>query len=96
MIDFDQQGKVFDDFKAQVPTELFERLVVETSQSGGRHIIVRTESPIGKSQKSLSMPMVKSSSKHEPKDRCFSARPRRATNSFKVLSNISLSCKTMT
>jgi hypothetical protein len=51
MIDFDQQGKVFDDFKAQVPTELFERLVVETSQSGGRHIIVRTDSPIDKGDK---------------------------------------------
>jgi hypothetical protein len=42
MIDFDQQGKAFEDFKAQVPAELFDRLVVETSQSGGRHIVFRT------------------------------------------------------
>ena len=51
LIDFDQQGKVFEDFKAQIPPELFDRLVVESSQSGGRHILIRTESSIGKSQK---------------------------------------------
>ena len=51
MIEFDQQGKVFDDFKAKEPAELFARLVIETSQSGGRHTIIRTEDSIGKSQK---------------------------------------------
>ena len=49
MIDFDQQGKAFDDFKSQIHPELFARLVIETSQSGGRHIIIRTEDAIGKS-----------------------------------------------
>ena len=49
MIDFDQQGKVFEDFKAKIPPELFAWLVIETSRSGGRHIIIRTENPIGKS-----------------------------------------------
>jgi len=51
MIDFDLQGKVFEAFKSQCPKELFDRLVIETSQSGGRHIIIRTEDSIGKSQK---------------------------------------------
>ena len=48
VFDFDQQGKVYEDFKAQVPTELFDQLVVETSQSGGKHVIIRLDCPIGK------------------------------------------------
>ena len=51
VFDFDQQGKVYEDFKAQVPTELFDRLVVETSQSGGKHVIIRLDCPIGKGNK---------------------------------------------
>ena len=51
VFDFDQQGKVYEDFKAKVPAELFDRLVVETSQSGGKHVIVRLDCPIGKGNK---------------------------------------------
>ena len=51
VFDFDQQGKVYEDFKAKVPAELFDRLVIETSQSGGKHIIIRTDCPIGKGEK---------------------------------------------
>ena len=51
VLDFDQQGKCYEAFKADVPPEFFDRLVVETSQSGGRHIIFRTEEPLDTIQK---------------------------------------------
>ena len=51
MFDFDQQGKVFEAFKSRCPKELFDRLVIETSQSGGKHIIFRTESLVGTSER---------------------------------------------
>jgi len=51
MIDFDQQGKAFEDFKREVPPELLNRCAIERSQSGGIHIIIRGKSPIGKSQR---------------------------------------------
>ena len=46
MIDFDQQGKALPDFKSKIDPELYSRLVVEQSQSGGFHIIVRSEAPV--------------------------------------------------
>ena len=51
LIDFDQQGKVFEDFKKKIPEHLFNRCVIEQSQSGGFHLIVRAESKVGKNQK---------------------------------------------
>ena len=51
VIDFDQQGKAFGAFKTQCPKELFDRLVIETSQSGGYHVIFRTESEVKVEQK---------------------------------------------
>jgi hypothetical protein len=51
VIDFDQNGKAFEAFKTKCPKELFDRLVVETSQSGGYHVIFRTESEMKVEQK---------------------------------------------
>jgi hypothetical protein len=46
MIDFDQQGKALHDFREQIDSELYHRLVIEQSQSGGFHIIVRSTEPV--------------------------------------------------
>jgi len=46
MIDFDQQGQALPDFKSKTDPELYSRLVIEQSQSGGFHIIVRSEAPV--------------------------------------------------
>lgn len=49
MIDFDHEGELFDRWRELVATEvpgLVERLVIERSQSAGRHVIYRCEVPI--------------------------------------------------
>jgi hypothetical protein len=49
MLDFDYQGELFERWRELVSTELpglIERLVVEQSQSGGRHIVFRCESEV--------------------------------------------------
>ncbi|MDR0326911.1 MAG: bifunctional DNA primase/polymerase [Planctomycetaceae bacterium] len=46
MIDFDQQGKALPDFRQKIAPELYRRLVIEQSQSGGFHIIVRSTEPV--------------------------------------------------
>lgn len=49
MIDFDLEGELFDRWRDLVATEmpaLVERLVVERSQSGGRHVVYRCEAPV--------------------------------------------------
>lgn len=49
MIDFDHEGELFDRWRELVATEapgLVEQLVIERSQSGGRHAIYHCESPI--------------------------------------------------
>jgi len=46
MIDFDQRGKALPDFKEKIDPELYSRLIIEQSQSGGFHIIFRSESPV--------------------------------------------------
>lgn len=54
VIDFDLHGELFDRWSGliceQAP-ELLERLVVERSQSGGRHVLYRAHAPVGKSLK---------------------------------------------
>ena len=47
VIDFDQQGKVFEDYKSKISDALWQRLVIEQSPSGGYHIFVRSEEPVG-------------------------------------------------
>jgi hypothetical protein len=49
LIDFDQGGEAFPAWRAIVEREspgLYERLVVERSQSGGRHVIYRCREPV--------------------------------------------------
>ena len=49
MIDFDYAGELFDRWKDLVATQapgLVERLVIERSQSGGRHAIYRASTPV--------------------------------------------------
>lgn len=46
ILDFDLQGELFDAWRALVDNEmpgLFDRLVIERSQSGGRHVVYRSE-----------------------------------------------------
>lgn len=54
MVDFDHEGELFDRWRELVATEspaLVERLVVERSQSGGRHVIYRAEEPVSGNRK---------------------------------------------
>jgi len=51
MIDFDFQGELFDAWMERLPAELRDRLVVECSQSGGRHVVYRCEGPVCGSMK---------------------------------------------
>jgi len=46
LIDFDLAGELFDPWVKSIPADLFARLVVEQSQSGGRHVVYRCEAPI--------------------------------------------------
>jgi len=45
-IDFDAGGELFSTWWDRIPPDLHDRLVVERSQSGGRHVIYRCEATI--------------------------------------------------
>ena len=54
MIDFDHEGELFDRWRELVATEspaLVERLIIERSQSGGRHAIYRCAEPVSGNRK---------------------------------------------
>jgi len=51
MLDFDRGGDRFEGWKEQIPSELFARIVIETSQSGGKHVIYRCTEPINGNMK---------------------------------------------
>ena len=54
MIDFDHEAELFDRWRELVATEsqeLVDRLVVERSQSAGRHVIYRAERPVSGNRK---------------------------------------------
>ncbi len=51
MLDFDRGGDRFEAWKEQIPPELFARIVIETSQSGGKHVIYRCSEPINGNMK---------------------------------------------
>ena len=51
MLDFDRGGDRFEAWKEQIPPELLARLVIETSQSGGKHVIYRCSEPINGNMK---------------------------------------------
>ena len=46
LIDFDREADQFDAWAAMVPEDLLSRLVIERSQSGGRHVVYRSIAPI--------------------------------------------------
>ncbi len=41
VLDFDCEASQFDDWAAHIPAELLNRLVMERSQSGGRHVLIQ-------------------------------------------------------
>ena len=51
LIDFDQGGELFGPWSDKIPLELLDRLVIETSQSGGRHVVYRCANAINNSMK---------------------------------------------
>ena len=46
MIDFDAGGELFDAWARRIPADLLARLVVETTQRGGRHVFYCCEAPV--------------------------------------------------
>ncbi len=46
MIDFDHGGELFAAWWDRIPTDIQERLVIETTQSGGQHVVYRCESEV--------------------------------------------------
>lgn len=46
VIDFDYEADQFDDWATLIPEPLLSRLVIERTQSGGRHVAYRAEEPI--------------------------------------------------
>ena len=46
LIDFDRGGELFDAWAAAIPAELLVKLVLETSQSGGSHVIYRCQAQV--------------------------------------------------
>ena len=51
LLDFDNGGELYSAWEDLIPGELFERLVIERSRSGGRHVIYRCESAVGGNMK---------------------------------------------
>ncbi|MEK0425536.1 MAG: hypothetical protein RJB11_1627 [Planctomycetota bacterium] len=51
MLDFDRGGDRFEDWRLKIPPVLFARLVIETSQSGGKHVIYRCTEPVNGNMK---------------------------------------------
>ncbi len=43
VMDFDNHGELFEKWKAEIPAELFGKLVVEQTQSGGYHVAYRCD-----------------------------------------------------
>lgn len=50
-IDFDAHGELYPAWKEQVAPEVFARLVVERTPSGGLHVLYRCEEPVGGNRK---------------------------------------------
>jgi len=46
ILDFDAGGELFSAWWDHIPAELRKRLVIQSTQSGGRHAIYRSESPV--------------------------------------------------
>ena len=46
LIDFDLGGELFDAWAAKIPEDLLAKLVIESSQSGGRHVVYRCQGAV--------------------------------------------------
>ena len=46
LLDFDFGAELYEAWAEQIPTELLGRLVMESSRSGGRHVIYRCDEPV--------------------------------------------------
>ena len=86
MIDFDLQGELFDRWRELVSTEapgLVDRVVIERSQSGGRHVVYRCETPVPGNRKLAQRTMVVDSA--EPVVICGKRYvPRRVGERFEI------------
>lgn len=51
MIDFDAGGELFDPWARRIPADLLGRLVIETTQRGGRHVFYRSSVQVGGNMK---------------------------------------------
>jgi len=51
VIDFDFQAELFTPWLHQLPIEIVERLVISTTQSGGRHVLYRCVAPVDRNLK---------------------------------------------
>ncbi len=51
LIDFDLRGELFEVWAERIPEELLSRLVIESSQSGGKHVIYRCEAQVNGNMK---------------------------------------------
>lgn len=86
MIDFDLEGELFDRWRELVSTEapgLVGRVVIERSQSGGRHVVYRCKSPVPGNRKLAQRTMVVASA--EPVVICGKRYvPRRVGDRFEI------------
>lgn len=46
LLDFDFEAELYDAWAEQIPPELLDRLVIESSKSGGRHVVYRCKEPV--------------------------------------------------
>ncbi len=86
LIDFDFGGEMFDPWREMVEEAapgLVERLVVERSQSGGRHVVYRCEAPIPGNQK-LAQRIVQAPDQQEMVIDGKRYRPHRVGDGFEV------------
>ena len=51
LLDFDEGGELFDAWAAKIPLELFAKLVIETTQRGGRHVYYRCQGAVSGNMK---------------------------------------------
>ncbi|MEX1228802.1 MAG: bifunctional DNA primase/polymerase [Planctomycetaceae bacterium] len=86
MIDFDHEGELFDRWREFVEVEspgLIERLIVERSQSDGRHVVYRCETPISGNRKLAQRTIVvESADSAMISGKCY--MPRRVGERFEI------------
>lgn len=87
MIDFDHGAELFDPWYKLVASQcpqLLERLVIEQSQTGGRHVVYRCNSPVARNQK-LAQRALPATSKEPVSIRGKEYVPREVKDGFEVV-----------